>query len=75
MACHDRRGAGERAVTRAIPFTKAQVRRAVEAATSAGLKVREVSFNRDGSFTVEVGDATLPAAGQTGAGLATWDDA
>jgi hypothetical protein len=37
-------------MTRAVTFTKAQVRRAVRAAESAGLRVQRVTVNRDGSI-------------------------
>jgi hypothetical protein len=43
-------------MTRAITFTQAQVRRAVKAAESAGLHVRKVTINPDGSITVDSGD-------------------
>ena len=43
-------------MTRAVTFTQAQVRRAVKAAESAGLRVRSVTVNRDGSITVDSGD-------------------
>ena len=43
-------------MTRAITFTQAQVRRAVKAAESAGLRVRKVTIKPDGSITVESGD-------------------
>ena len=40
-------------MTRAVTFTQAQVRRAVRAVESAGLRVRRVTVNPDGSITVE----------------------
>jgi len=43
-------------MTRAVTFTQAQVRRAVKAAESAGLCVRRVTVNPDGSITVDSGD-------------------
>jgi hypothetical protein len=43
-------------MTRAITFTQAQVRRAVKAAESAGLRVRKVTVNPDGSITVDSGE-------------------
>ena len=43
-------------MTRAVTFTQAQVRRAVKAAESAGLRVRRVTVNPDGSITVDSGD-------------------
>jgi hypothetical protein len=48
-------------MTRAVTFTQAQVRRAVKAAESAGLRVRRVTVNRDGSITVDSGDNQVPA--------------
>ena len=41
---------------RAITFTQAQVRRAVKAVESAGLCVRRVTVNRDGSITIDSGE-------------------
>ena len=46
-------------MTRAVTFTQAQVRRAVKAAESAGLRVRKVTINPDGSIVVENGDKQL----------------
>ena len=43
-------------MSRAVTFTQAQVRRAVKAAESAGLQVRKVTINSDGSITVDSGD-------------------
>jgi hypothetical protein len=43
-------------VTRTVTFTQAQVRRAVRAAESAGLRVKRVTFNKDGSITIDSGD-------------------
>jgi hypothetical protein len=43
-------------MSRAVTFTQAQVRRAVKAAESAGLHVRKVTINPDGSITVDSGD-------------------
>lgn len=43
-------------MTRAVTFTQAQVRRAVKAAESAGLRVKRVTVNPDGSITVDSGD-------------------
>jgi hypothetical protein len=45
-------------MSRAVTFTQAQVRRAVKAAESAGLRVRKVTVNPDGSITVESGEKT-----------------
>ena len=62
-------------MSRAIAFTKAQVRRAVKAAESAGLRVRRVTINRDGSITVDAGD-TAPTAidSRESDHAASWDD-
>lgn len=43
-------------MSRAVTFTQAQVRRAVKAAESAGLRVRSVTVKPDGSITVDSGD-------------------
>ena len=62
-------------MTRAVTFTQAQVRRAVKAAESAGLRVRSVTVNRDGSITVDSGDNAAPAVDSRKATLAaSWDD-
>jgi hypothetical protein len=45
-------------MTRAVTFTQAQVRRAVKAAESAGLHVRRVTINPDGSITIDGGEET-----------------
>ena len=63
-------------MTRAVTFTQAQVRRAVKAAESAGLRVRRVTVNRDGSITVDSGDNQVPAMDiPKMATAASWDDA
>ena len=63
------------AVSRAVTFTQAQVRRAVKAAESAGLRVRSVTVKPDGSITVDSGDNRLPAIDSPETALATsWDD-
>jgi hypothetical protein len=62
-------------MTRAITFTQAQVRRAVKAAESAGLRVGRITINRDGSITVESGEsATSAVDSQPKALAASWDD-
>lgn len=38
---------------RFVTFTKAQVRRAVKAAESAGLRVRRITINPDGAITID----------------------
>ena len=63
-------------MSRAVTFTKAQVRRAVKAAESAGLHVTRVTVNRDGSITVDSGDNPAPRLDNPETALATsWDDA
>ena len=62
-------------MTRAVTFTQAQVRRAVKAAESAGLRVRKVTVNPDGSITVDSGDNAAPAVDSRKATLAaSWDE-
>jgi hypothetical protein len=62
-------------MTRAISFSKAQVRRAVKGVESAGLKVRRVTFNLDGSITLDSSDDTPQAIDNRETALATsWDD-
>lgn len=58
-----------------IQFTKAQVRRAVEAAESAGLKVKRVIINQDGSIVVDSGDLSGKAVDKPKEALASWEDA
>ncbi|MBR1286812.1 hypothetical protein JQ597_32630 [Bradyrhizobium sp. AUGA SZCCT0177] len=63
-------------MSRAVPFTKAQVRRAVKAAESAGLRVVGVTVRQDGTIRIETGDkagAAVDAPQKTLA--ASWDDA
>jgi NAD(P)H-nitrite reductase large subunit len=63
-------------MTRAVPFTQAQVRRAVKAAESAGLKVKGVKVFPDGSIAVETGESEPVTYRQTDKALAaSWDDA
>ncbi len=62
-------------MSRAVTFTQAQVRRAVKAAESAGLRVTRVTVNRDGSITVDSGDYDIPAMDTREKALASWDDA
>jgi hypothetical protein len=62
-------------MTRAVTFTQAQVRRAVKAAESAGLRVRKVTINPDGSITVEGGENAIPAMDSPRmSAAASWDD-
>ena len=55
----------------APPFTQASVRRAIKAVESAGMRVRRITFNPDGSFTFE-SDTGMPEAEKPA--LASWDD-
>ena len=60
---------------RAIRFTQAQVRRAVKGVESAGLLVRRVTVNLDGSITLDSEDGIRPAIDNRETALATsWDD-
>jgi hypothetical protein len=64
-----------RSPARAIPFTQAKVRRAVKGAQSAGLLVRRVTVNPDGSITLDSMDGAHPAIDNRETALATsWDD-
>jgi hypothetical protein len=66
----------ETRMTRSVTFTQAQVRRAVKAAESAGLRVRRVTINRDGSITVESGGSpSVPVDSRKAHLAASWDDA
>lgn len=62
-------------MTRAIQFTQAQVRRAVKAATSAGLRVVGVTVRPDGSIRVETGDDAQSPVASPKELAASWDDA
>jgi hypothetical protein len=56
-------------------FTKAQVRRAVKAAESAGLRVRRVTIARDGSIVVDSGEnVPVPLDANPKDLAASWDD-
>jgi hypothetical protein len=62
-------------MTRAVTFTKAQVRRAVKAAESAGMCVKRVTVGPDGSITVDAGESSyVPVDSQNKALAASWDD-
>ena len=60
---------------RPVPFTQAQVRRAVKAAESAGLRVRRVTINPNGSITVDDGENTVAPVDSAPKELAAWHDA
>lgn len=62
-------------MTRAVTFTQAQVRRAVKAAESAGLRVQRVTVNPDGSITVDSGSPSVPVDSRKPSRAASWDDA
>ena len=56
-------------------FTQAEVRRAVKAAESAGLRVRRVTIGRDGSIVVDSGEnLTVPLDTPQKDLAASWDD-
>lgn len=63
-------------MTRAVTFTQAQVRRAVKAAESAGLRVVGVTVRTDGSIRVDTGENSLAPVDAPQKDLAaSWDDA
>ena len=56
-------------------FTQAEVRRAVKAAESAGLRVRRVTIARDGSIVVDSGEnVSVPLDAAPKDLAASWDD-
>jgi hypothetical protein len=62
-------------MTRAVAFTQAQVRRAVKAAESAGLRVRGITVKPDGSITIESGENSGNGVDTPSKALAaSWDD-
>lgn len=63
-------------MTRAVSFTKAQVRRAVAAAEGAGLRVKRITIAPDGSITVDGSDhtASVPVDASQKDLAASWDD-
>jgi hypothetical protein len=63
-------------MSRSPSFTQAQVRRAVKAAESAGLRVRRITVKPDGSIMIDSGEneaATIDSPKLSVA--ASWDDA
>lgn len=62
-------------MSRAVTFTQAQVRRAVKAAESAGLRVVGVTVTPDGSIRVDTGDNALVPVAEQKELAASWDDA
>jgi imidazolonepropionase-like amidohydrolase len=60
-------------MTRTVTFTQAQVRRAVKAVESAGLRVKRVTFGLDGSITVE--NALTDVDSRETSLAASWDGA
>ena len=62
-------------MARPVTFTKAQVRRAVEAAASTGRPVRGFRVMPDGTIEVEFGESQPISSGQADKALAaSWDD-
>jgi hypothetical protein len=62
-------------MSHAVNFTQAQVRRAVKAAESAGLRVRRITINPDGSITIDTGDSSPISVDSRNSDLAaSWDD-
>lgn len=62
-------------MTRRVTFTQAQVRRAVAAAESAGLKVKRVVVKPDGSIVVDSGEPGGKSVDSQNQALASWEDA
>lgn len=62
-------------MARAVTFTQAQVRRAVKAAESAGLKVTRVMVRPDGSIIVDSGEPGGKTIDSQKQPLASWEDA
>jgi hypothetical protein len=63
-------------MTRAVTFTQAQVRRAIKAAESAGLRVKRVTVKPDGSIMVDSGGTEMEVVDNRRLTLAaSWDDA
>lgn len=66
-------------MTSRLPFTRAGIRRAVNAAKDAGLTVKEI--RPDGTVVVQDGDKPAPAVqngaanGHTGRPSSKWEDA
>jgi hypothetical protein len=62
------------AMSRSVTFTQAQVRRAIKAAESAGLRVRQVTVKPDGSIVIDSRENDIPAMDSPRTSLASWDD-
>jgi hypothetical protein len=62
-------------MAKAVQFTQAQVRRAVKAAESAGLCVKRIIVNQDGSIVVDSGETAPRSIDSPDMALASWDDA
>jgi hypothetical protein len=57
------------------PFTQAQIRRAVRAAESSGLRVRRITINPDGSIAIDAGEnAPIVVDSRESSLAASWDD-
>jgi hypothetical protein len=56
-------------------FTQAQIRRAVRAAETSGLRVRRITINPDGSIAIDAGENAPSVVDSTESSLAaSWDD-
>lgn len=72
---HNERVQGGVIMTRAIQFTQAQVRRAVKGVESAGLRVKRVTVNPDGSITLDSDGADPVIDNREKAPAVSWEDA
>lgn len=67
-------------MTKALPFTEASIRRAVNGARSAGLRVAGVEIKPDGTVVVLSGDGAgsalppPPALGENAPKSSKWED-
>ena len=61
-------------MSRALPFTQARIRRAVKGVESAGMKVRRITLNTDGSLTIDGADGMHPAVDKETVPATSWDD-
>jgi hypothetical protein len=57
-----------------VTVTQAQIRRAIKAAESAGLRVRQVTVKPDGSIAIDSKENDIPAMDSPKTSLASWED-